>query len=211
MVLRMLFFGVFATTMMALLLGYIGIRTSPYLPARIRTPFYGVLGLYWVGTIAVFASMRFETASTWLASLNWSVYLFMGLLSIVIAGILLQDLGNLLVQGLHWIRARFAEGQSNGSDLDVERRRMLGGILTAGVWAVAGGISALGSREAKRLADVVEIDVPIDDLDPALNGFRIVQLSDIHIGPTIKGDYLLNLRLSQLIGCAVIIFFFVDF
>ena len=47
-----------------------------------------------------------------------------------------------------------------------------------------------GLINARRTARVVAVDVPIADLPAALHGFTIAQISDIHIGPTIKGDYL---------------------
>ncbi|MBP0593680.1 metallophosphoesterase [Paraburkholderia sp. LEh10] len=49
--------------------------------------------------------------------------------------------------------------------------------------------TAIGFFNARRRARVVSIDVPIDDLPRALNGFTIVQISDIHVGPTIKRGY----------------------
>ena len=51
-------------------------------------------------------------------------------------------------------------------------------------------ITLLGFSNARRTAAIVSISVPIKDLPPALQGFRIAQISDIHIGPTIRGDYL---------------------
>ena len=49
--------------------------------------------------------------------------------------------------------------------------------------------TAVGLFNARRRARVVTIEVPIDDLPPALDGFTIVQISDIHVGPTIKRRY----------------------
>ncbi|WP_144155661.1 metallophosphoesterase [Paraburkholderia sp. BCC1885] len=49
--------------------------------------------------------------------------------------------------------------------------------------------TAVGFFNARRRARVVTIDVPIDDLPAALDGFTIVQISDIHVGPTIKRRY----------------------
>jgi predicted MPP superfamily phosphohydrolase len=49
--------------------------------------------------------------------------------------------------------------------------------------------TTVGLINARRRARVVTIDVPIDDLPPALDGFTIVQISDIHVGPTIKRRY----------------------
>jgi predicted MPP superfamily phosphohydrolase len=46
-----------------------------------------------------------------------------------------------------------------------------------------------GLINARRTAQVVTVDVPIADLPAPLHGFTIAQISDIHVGPTIKGDY----------------------
>ncbi|MFJ1300860.1 metallophosphoesterase [Pseudomonadota bacterium AL_CKDN230030165-1A_HGKHYDSX7] len=49
--------------------------------------------------------------------------------------------------------------------------------------------SAIGFWNARRRAPVVDVDIPIADLPPVLEGYTIVQLSDIHVGPTIKRGY----------------------
>ncbi|UUZ70179.1 metallophosphoesterase [Polaromonas sp. P2-4] len=43
---------------------------------------------------------------------------------------------------------------------------------------------------ARRTAAVVRVDVPIKGLPAALHGFTVAQISDIHVGPTIKLRYL---------------------
>lgn len=58
-----------------------------------------------------------------------------------------------------------------------------------GVPALALLLSLLGLYFARRRAPVKTIDVPVAGLDAALDGFTIVQVSDIHIGPTIKRGY----------------------
>ncbi len=47
-----------------------------------------------------------------------------------------------------------------------------------------------GLVNARRTARVVKVDVPIANLPASLHGFTIAQISDVHVGPTIKGDYL---------------------
>jgi predicted MPP superfamily phosphohydrolase len=49
--------------------------------------------------------------------------------------------------------------------------------------------TVIGFVNARRRAKVVDIEVPIDDLPAALDGLTIVQISDIHVGPTIKARY----------------------
>jgi len=49
--------------------------------------------------------------------------------------------------------------------------------------------TAVGAWNARRTAAVVHVDVPIAGLPPALHGFTIAQISDIHVGPTIRANY----------------------
>ncbi|HEX4326925.1 MAG TPA: metallophosphoesterase [Burkholderiales bacterium] len=50
-------------------------------------------------------------------------------------------------------------------------------------------ISLVGFFNARRTAPVVRVDVPIAGLPAGLHGFLIAQISDVHVGPTIKGPY----------------------
>lgn len=49
--------------------------------------------------------------------------------------------------------------------------------------------SLLGLINARRIARVVDVQVPIQDLPPALHGFTIAQITDLHVGPTIRKRY----------------------
>lgn len=55
---------------------------------------------------------------------------------------------------------------------------------------VAFVITAFGFWNARRTAAIVRVNVPIANLAQALHGFTVAQISDIHIGPTIKTHYL---------------------
>ena len=58
------------------------------------------------------------------------------------------------------------------------------------VLAMATATSAIGFLNARRTAGVKRVDVPIRGLPQALEGFSIAQLSDIHVGPTIRSAYI---------------------
>ena len=58
------------------------------------------------------------------------------------------------------------------------------------VVGLAALVTATGYVNARRIAAVRSIDVPLPGLPAALDGFRIVQLSDIHVGHTIQRAYL---------------------
>lgn len=65
-------------------------------------------------------------------------------------------------------------------------------LRRASAWTVIGLALAgtlAGFYNARRRARVVDVDVPIAGLPQDLDGFTIVQISDIHVGPTIKRRY----------------------
>jgi predicted MPP superfamily phosphohydrolase len=51
-------------------------------------------------------------------------------------------------------------------------------------------VTLVGFVNARRVARVVKVDVPIAGLPAPLQGYSIAQISDIHVGPTIKRAYL---------------------
>jgi predicted MPP superfamily phosphohydrolase len=72
---------------------------------------------------------------------------------------------------------------------------------------VATASSLIGFLNARRTARVVRVDVPIAGLPSALQGFTIAQLSDLHVGPTIRHGYIQRIvdRVNRLEADAVAI------
>lgn len=62
-------------------------------------------------------------------------------------------------------------------------------LSALGVIALTPVITLIGFFMARRVAPVIHVDVPIDDLAAELEGFTIVQVSDLHVGPTIKRPF----------------------
>ena len=59
-------------------------------------------------------------------------------------------------------------------------------LAVLGIACVA---SAVGFAQARRTPRLVRLDVPLAGLDPAFDGFTIAQLSDVHVGPTIRRGF----------------------
>ena len=59
-------------------------------------------------------------------------------------------------------------------------------VLVVGLTVFATGV---GFASARRRARVKRVEIPLRNLPPALNGFSIAQISDIHVGRTIKRGY----------------------
>ena len=103
---------------------------------------------------------------------------FMGLLSSLFVLTLLRE--GVLLGG--WLVLAIRPG---GFDL-----AQLSAVTAAAVPLMAMAMSLIGLFNARRIAPVVAVDVPIEGLPDALHGFTIAQISDVHVGPTIRQRYL---------------------
>jgi predicted MPP superfamily phosphohydrolase len=74
--------------------------------------------------------------------------------------------------------------------VDRERRQALARILAAGVGLVGASLSGLGVAQALSRVGVKKVRVPLAKLPPELSGYVIVQLTDVHVGPTIGRKFL---------------------
>lgn len=108
-------------------------------------------------------------------------FLFMGWFSSMFILTLLREVGLLLAEVV-------------GSSTE------LASDTSLAVFACAALFTLVGWFNARRTARVVKVDVPIVGLPQALHGFTIAQISDIHVGPTIKRAYLQPIvqRVNQL-------------
>lgn len=105
----------------------------------------------------------------------WAGMLAMGAFS---STLLLTLLRALLLQVAPWL------------DLPALQLRELGSMSAWLVLALAAAATLIGLLNARRTAAVVNVEVQISGLPPQLDGFTIAQISDIHVGPTIKRPYL---------------------
>jgi len=102
------------------------------------------------------------TADRW----SWAGFVAMGHFSIVFALVLLREVSLLGAWMLGWAAPA--------------RESALAVLLLAPLLTLA---AIAGARATPRLRTV---RVPLPGLPPALEGFSIVQISDLHVGPTIK-------------------------
>lgn len=64
------------------------------------------------------------------------------------------------------------------------RRRVIAGALAL----AASGVSAKGVYDGRRLPDVVEVTVEFPDLPPEFDGYRMAQISDLHVSAAARAD-----------------------
>ena len=125
--------------------------------------------------------------------LAWLAYVDMGFFLVLVPMLAVRDTGWILFRLFRTLHHKLAGRQQAITPASNARRQFLANTMNAGMLGLAGGMTIAGYAEARRLARVKEIVVPVRDLPRDLQDFHIVQLSDIHIGPTIKGDYLLGI------------------
>jgi len=151
---------------------YIGLRLIPDLP--VSTPYRWaaalVLVLSWLFILLAIAARRWESARLG-DLLAWIGLPAMGAFSSLLVLTLLRDISLLALLALDTAAPEWRADSA----------------VVAPAFALL--LTLAGFFNARRLARVVTIEVPIKNLPAALQGFTIVQLSDIHVGPTIKRRY----------------------
>ena len=173
----------------SLLHAWVGWRIAPALATVGAFP-QGV-ALFWALLVVSALLMPMGVAARRLSQgavatvLTWLGLLCMGLFSSLFVLTLLRDA--LLV--LAWGGVMLAGTIGYGS-LDVGNLQALQTASAVAVPLLGLGATLWGFWSARRTARVVQVDVPIAGLPVALHGFTVAQISDIHVGPTIRQKYL---------------------
>ena len=135
-----------------------------------------VLMTYIVGRFFVLDAGRVLLLAgyTWIGSL-FLFFLFFLFVDVVLKGLALGSYG--------WRRGR-------PDKTDPDRRRVLGQLLTWMGMAVVGGATGWALHEALGRVRVKKLQVTLSKLPSALDGMKLVQLTDLHIGPTLQREFL---------------------
>ncbi|HEY2407575.1 MAG TPA: metallophosphoesterase [Polyangiaceae bacterium] len=147
-------------------------------PARLFT--YLIIGLFVAIPTSLF--LRRSSLASLTAPLVWVAMIWLGLLLFLVISLGAVDLGRSL-----WSLGRWLGGSP---PLDAERRQTLARLLAAGVALLSGslGVAALASGLGR--VKVKRVEVKLARLPRALDGLRILQWSDVHIGPTIHREFI---------------------
>jgi uncharacterized protein len=88
------------------------------------------------------------------------------------------------------IRGAARTAKSGEPSVDPERRLFLARAVAGGAAALSGGIASYGAWRAFHPPEVSEVAVRLRGLPRALDGFSIVQLTDIHVGNIVEQRFL---------------------
>ena len=164
---------------------YIGWRLVPQLPSS----WAQALLVAWLLAVCLLIPAAFlgrraadrHRADRW----TWAGMLALGHFSMLLVLTLLRDVA--LLASLPFDAA--LDGLFAGLFGASPEQRPLAMATAMAVPLLAGAGSLFGLFAARRTASVRRVDVPIAGLPSALQGFRIAQITDVHVGPTVKRGY----------------------
>lgn len=127
--------------------------------------------------MSVFIAMR--TLPRWVvAPLTWVGFTWLGVVFFLVISLGVSDLVKVIA-----VRDR-------GGPDDPERRQALARIFGSAAALAGIGASGVGLASALSPVAVSRVRVAIDRLTKAQAGYRIVQVTDIHVGPTIGREFI---------------------
>jgi predicted MPP superfamily phosphohydrolase len=109
-------------------------------------------------------------------ALAWPAFIWMGLMFLLFVAFLGADVVRLAA----WLAQRTGD-----APVDAGRRVVAARLAAGAVTALSGSLAAVAIRAARGPIAVKRVEVALARLPRARDGFRIVQLTDVHVGSTI--------------------------
>jgi len=173
--------------------GYAYVGWRLIVPVHLAPPWnwisWGALALMLILPVAAMLLEVNRVSVPWKRELEWAAYVSLGFVSLLITLLILRDAawlaGIVLRKGAAVVAG--AAGRTGGpaANVDPARREALVQSVNLALLAAAGALGGYGVFEARRRPSTPTVEIPIDGLPPSLEGFRIVQITDLHAGLTI--------------------------
>ena len=172
--------------------GYVGWRLIVTSKLAMPGRLYAWIALVLMFVLPFGSSLLMRYAEKLTDPLSWISYVGLGFLSLVFTLLIARDLLLLFwyggEQGLILAQRLFTD--TTPEPPDPSKRQFLLQATNVAVLAVAGVLTGYGVFEARRKPGIVNLIIPIDRLPGEFAGFRIVQITDIHAGLTVKRGWI---------------------
>lgn len=209
---RFFIFITIITAIIGLMYYYVGNRILEGLamPVTLKVLFWILIFFLTLLTPISYVVSLFLEDSDWQKPFSYIAFTSLGFLTILFTLILMHDFSMTILSGFYRITSLF-NGVSNevqdsgGSGLN--RKDFIISMLKPAMGLMAVSLTGYGVYKAVHRIEVKKVDIPVLDLHPELESFRIVQISDVHIGPTIKKEFLDSIvsRINELSPDIVVI------
>jgi predicted MPP superfamily phosphohydrolase len=185
---RLTTFLIFLVVVLAILggmHGYIWLRLvrDPSLPEpwrRLLT--WTLLGAGILIPLGLFAARMAGRA--WIRVIPTAAFIWMGLAFLLFATLLATDMVRATAWLTTWLSDWFRRMPEQPAD--PARRLFVARAVAGGAVLAAGGAGLTAFRSATGPAVIEEIPIRLPSLPPTLSGFSIAQITDLHVGPTIR-------------------------
>jgi predicted MPP superfamily phosphohydrolase len=117
--------------------------------------------------------------------LAWPAFIWMGLMFLLLTSLVSADLLRVVLRVVATTLRR-----STALPLDPSRRTAIARLVASAATALSGGLAVAAVRSARGPIAVRRVDVALARLPKAHDGLRLVQLTDIHVGSTIRRAFI---------------------
>jgi uncharacterized protein len=180
---------------LSILYAYIGIRIIVPLKYNLKTK----LGLVCIlvlflllPPLSIFFRVH-DIENRFAEIISWAGYLTMGYITLSVSLLLMKDTGLAtfgLFQFFRGLIKKIRRKKVPSTETpDPERRAFLMNSINMAVMGTSGALTFYGFFQARGLQEVKQIPMYFPHLPDSLEGFRIVQITDVHVGPTLKRQF----------------------
>jgi predicted MPP superfamily phosphohydrolase len=188
-------FFIISFIILILMYGYVGWRIVPL--ANLDYPYNYITWfslLLMVVALYLPLLMRTRKKESFFSDiLSWVGYMTFGFISTLFLVLFARDLvlviGSTGTRLAGILRDIMTNSVGDVSEFGATRREALVRGFNHGVMSFTALLSVYGVYETRKVPEVREVEIPLENLHDDLNGFRIVQVSDIHVGPTVKKEF----------------------
>ena len=124
-------------------------------------------------------------SESWFQIMAWTSSMLMSLWATFVIFSLPVD----ILKSIYFFIAKKIPNSSFASKINPQRRQFITRTASLSILGLSGGLSGLGLMTIEKGPQVKTTLVPVKNLNPQLHGLRIAQISDLHIGPTIRKNY----------------------
>ena len=166
--------------------GVVGLRIIPFLNLNnnvkiITWCVIAVLGALPIIPIILRSKGYEEKFVDWF---SWAGYISLGFFALTFLAVITKDLVYLALGFV----SKFSSGHSQET-IDPQRREFIQKLLSIGIITTTGASTIKGLYNARKGPTIMKENIPINNLHKDMNGLKIAQISDLHVGPTIKKGY----------------------
>ena len=180
------FFFIFATIILITMHGVVGLRIIPFLNLNnnvkiITWCVIAILGALPIIPIILRSEGYEEKFVDWF---SWAGYISLGFFALTFLAVITKDLVYLALG----LISKYSSGYSQET-IDPQRREFIQKLLSIGIITTTGASTLKGLYNARKGPTIMKENIALNNLHKDMSGLKIAQISDLHVGPTIKKGY----------------------